>query len=160
MKHIHLQLLDSLSAEARASDRLRKNHNFHDFAADPLQRMLNALEPGTYIPPHKHENPDKREAFIILKGKILVVEYDNQGRVVDHVLAAQCSEHYGAEVDPGKWHSVICLEPGTVYYEVKDGPYNPENDKQFAPWAPNEGDPQGVKFNHKVLVGLGLGDLA
>lgn len=156
MKHFTRQLLNDLSKQARQSERKRKNHNFHEFPEDTLQRMLNALEPGTYIQPHKHENPDKREAFIILKGKILIVEYDDEGNIRDHVIAEANGINFGAEVAAGIWHSVICLTPGTVYFEVKDGPYNPENDKKFASWAPAEGDPEAQAYMQRILDKLDL----
>lgn len=156
MKHFTSKLLDELSQNAKESGRKRKSHNFHEFPEDTLQRMLNALEPGTYIQPHKHENPDKREAFIILKGKMMVVEYDEEGNITDHVIAEANGENFGAEVAAGVWHSVVCLAPGTVYFEVKDGPYNPDDDKKFASWAPAEVKPEVEDFLNYILSKLDL----
>ena len=125
--------------KAHASPRRRMNHNFHPQLDDPLQRMLNCLEPGTYIQPHKHENPDKCEAFILLKGKVLVVEFDADGNVMSHAVLEAGTGVYGAEIAPRVYHCIIPLEPGSVVYEVKDGPYSPLDDKNFAAWAPKEG---------------------
>ncbi len=156
MIHINDKLIKKISFAAKQSARKRKNYNFHKEPGDKLQRMLNALEPETYIQPHKHENPDKREAFIIIKGKMVIVEYDNEGNITDHILVDRSKGNYGAEVQPGKWHSIICLEPGTVYYEVKDGPYDPDADKEFATWAPDEGSIYAVEFNRTVLNKLNI----
>ena len=83
---INDDFIEPVINKARTSPRRRMNYNFHPQLDDPLQRMLNCLEPGTYIQPHKHENPDKCEAFILLKGKVLVVEFDETGKVRSHTL--------------------------------------------------------------------------
>ena len=86
MKKITKEIVDQLALEAAMTPRKRKNLNYHTDYADTLQRMLNAMQPGTYIQPHRHKDPDKREAFILLSGKIVVVEFDDQGAIVDHIL--------------------------------------------------------------------------
>lgn len=131
--------LDQLSREAQGSDRLRKNFNFHHGNADVLQRMLNAFEPGTYVRPHRHTTPPKREVFIVLKGKVAMLFFDNQGAIVRNVVLDATQGVYGVEVEAGEWHSVVSLQSGSVVYELKDGPYEPLSDKDFAPWAPAEG---------------------
>jgi hypothetical protein len=138
MIRIDNPLLSEISARAKASPRRRMNYNFHQTSEDLLNRMLNAMEPGTYVCPHKHENPDKREAFLILKGSILVVEFDND------------------EIPPRTFHTLICLEPGSVLYELKDGPYDQRNDKQFAGWAPMEGDSEAPVFMQRILEELDI----
>jgi cupin fold WbuC family metalloprotein len=140
LKIVSEELLNELSLKAATSPRKRLNHNFHDDLADPINRMLNALEPGTYIQPHKHENQDKREVFIVLRGSLVVVFFDNSGTPVDFILLDQKNGNFAVEVPAGAWHSLFALESGTVVYEVKDGPYLPMNDKNFASWAPKEGD--------------------
>jgi len=132
------QLLNSLSSEASVSARKRKNYNFHKQDSDLLQRMLNALEPDTYVRPHKHVNPDKREIFILLKGKIAVIEFDDAGNISDKIILEHALGNYAAEIKTGSWHTVISLGNNSVYYEVKDGPYDPVNDKVFAKWSPEE----------------------
>jgi cupin fold WbuC family metalloprotein len=146
LKIITPQLLDELSQKAALRSRKRLNHNFHDELYDPINRMLNALEPGTYIQPHKHENPDKREVFIVLRGSLVVVFFDDSGNVNEFVLLDPENGNYGVEVPVGAWHSLFALETGTVIYEVKDGPYSPLDDKNFAPWAPCEGEPECEMF--------------
>lgn len=140
LKIVSPKLLDELTQKAKISSRQRLNLNFHDDLADPINRMLNAFEPGTYIQPHKHENPDKREVFIVLRGSLVVVIFDDSGNPVDFILLDPEKGNYAVEVPPGVWHSVFSLETGTVVYEVKDGPYLQILDRNFASWAPKEGD--------------------
>lgn len=150
MIRIDTQLIDQLSAKAKEAPRKRMNHNFHQTAEDLLNRMLNAMEPDTYVCPHKHENPDKREAFIVLRGAFLIVEFDNTGNITDHTVLSREKGVLGLEIQPRVYHTLICLEPGSVLYELKDGPYNPVNDKHFAPWAPAEGAPEAAGFMIKI----------
>ncbi len=139
-KVVSPELLTEVTQKAKNSPRGRINQNFHDDLADPINRMLNAFEPGTYIEPHKHENPDKREVFVLLRGSLVVVFFDNLGNVTDFVWLDKDKGNYAVEIPVGMWHSLFALESGTVVYEVKDGPYLPMNDKNFASWAPKEGD--------------------
>lgn len=138
MKKITTEVLDQLSSEAAKKDRLRLNKNYHPELSDPINRMLNAFEPGTYIQPHKHESPDKREVFVLLRGKLGVVQYLDDGSIGETtILDTDCPV---VEFSPNEWHSVVSLEKGTVVYEIKDGPYEPLSDKNFASWAPKEGE--------------------
>lgn len=133
-------LIDPVIAESRLSDRKRKNYNFHKVAEDSIQRMLNVLQPNSYVQPHKHESPDKREAFIIIEGRMLVVIFNENGDVLESVVLDKNNGVYGYEVDVATYHTIIALEEDTVVYEVKDGPYLPMDDKNFAEWAPTEAE--------------------
>ncbi|MDO9511496.1 MAG: WbuC family cupin fold metalloprotein [Bacteroidales bacterium] len=143
MKRIDEKLIASVSIKAQQSSRLRMNLNFHDGDSDSCHRMLNAIEPGSYIQPHKHENPDKAEAFFSLKGRIAVVEFDDDGNITDSIILDPSRGNFGAEVLPRTWHMIFSLDEGSVAYEVKHGPYDVSIDKKFASWAPAEGD-EGV----------------
>ncbi len=156
MKLISSTIIQNLSFEAKNSERLRKNYNFHDKLSDPLQRMLNAMEPDTYVQPHKHEAPDKREMFIILKGKALVVTFNNTGEIDEYTILDPTTENFGVEIPPKIWHTIIILSKHTVLFEVKDGPYTPLNDKDFASWAPDEKSPSRFDFNKKIIKQLNL----
>jgi len=139
LKIVSNEKLNELSQKAVVAPRKRLNFNYHDDLGDPINRMLNAFEPGTYVQPHKHENPDKREVFILLKGSLLVVFFDNDGNPTEFILLDRDKGNYAVEIAPGTWHTIIALETGSVVYEVKDGPYSPLDDKNFASWAPKEG---------------------
>jgi len=156
MKKITEKLIEEVSQQAKDFPRRRCNYNFHDDFDDLLQRLLNALEPDTYICPHKHENPDKREIFIILTGRVLVVEFDEKGIILDHVILDSDGGVKGVEIPPKTYHTFIGLKEGAVSYEFKDGPYHEGADKGFADWAPEEGSPDGSAFNAKVLKELGV----
>lgn len=157
---IHTQLLDQVSSRAKASGRLRTNHNFHSTASDTLHRMLNAVEPFSYVCPHKHEHPDKREAFIILRGKMLVVEFDHHGNITSHIILDAQLGNFGVELPPATYHTIVALAPDTVVYEVKDGPYDVGTDKGFAPWAPLEGSEECQTYLAQLLEKLGIEQLS
>lgn len=132
------------------------NYNFHSGPEDTLQRMLNAMEPGTYIQPHKHENPDKREVFFALSGTLCIVTFENDGRIRDYAVLKAGGECSGAEIPERTFHTVISLEPGSVAYEIKDGPYVPIDDKNFAAWAPAENSPDAGPWLTHLLQKLNL----
>ncbi len=145
-----------LKAQAKHSPRKRKNYNFHKIAGDPLQRMMHAMNPGTYVQPHKHENPDKREAFIVLEGKVAVVEFNDMGKIISYVILGHYTGNYIVEIPERTWHMLIALEENSVVYEVKDGPYSPIDDKNFAGWAPKEGEDSCTDYLESVKKLLGL----
>ncbi len=142
---IDTALLDETSDKAKKSDRLRMNHNFHTSVQEPLNRLLNAVEPGTYVRPHRHLNPDKVDAIIVLRGKVLSVVFDDDGRVTDSAILSPADGVYGMEIEPGLWHTIVVLEPETVIYEVKEGPYAPLTPENFAAWAPDGTNKEEVK---------------
>ena len=146
MIRIDNKIVEATSEKAKKAARRRMNYNFHPTLDDPLQRMLNAIEPGTYIQPHKHENPDKTEVFMVLRGKILVLEFDDEGRITDKELLDASQDRWAAEIPPKTWHTIISMEKGSVAYEIKNGPYSPIDDKNFASWAPKEGDKEVEEY--------------
>jgi len=156
MIKINETFISATSEKAKINPRRRQNFNFHKEDVATLQRMLNALELDTYIQPHKHENPDKVEAFFVLRGRILVVEFDDDGNITEHIVLDARNGNYGSEIAPRTWHTIICLEAGSVAYEVKDGPYDVAVDKDFAPWAPTEGDENCAAYIAEILDKLGL----
>jgi cupin fold WbuC family metalloprotein len=151
-------ILDKVSEKARKSTRLRINYNFHQLE-DPVNRMLNALEPGTYIQPHKHENPDKFEVFLALRGKFAVIIFDEEGNIMDCSVLEPAKGNYGVEIAPGTYHTLIALESGSVAYEIKEGPYQPAIAKNFAPWAPAENDKNAKNYLQTLLIKSGLDNL-
>ena len=158
MIKIDRKFTETLIEKAANSERRRTNYNFHTDLSDTLQRMLNVMNTDTYVCPHKHINPDKREAFILLKGKVLVVEFDDSGNKTDFVILDNENASYGCEIELKSWHTIICLQENTVIYEVKDGPYDVATDKVFAPWAPKEGDANCLEYNRKLMVDLAILD--
>jgi cupin fold WbuC family metalloprotein len=156
MIKIDNHLIRMISEQAQSSQRQRKNYNFHKIAADPFQRLINAIEPYSYIQPHKHEYPDKREVFFVLKGRMLVVEFNNDGEIIDHIVLDALNGNIAVEIPERTWHTIISLETGSVSYECKDGPYDPDDDKNFAIWAPKEGDGNCNAYIDEILSMLNL----
>jgi cupin fold WbuC family metalloprotein len=148
------QLLDSalfrtLIERARNSPRLRTNHNFHASMDENPHRFLNVMIKGTYIAPHRHLDPPKAEGFLVLEGQMAFFTFDDAGRIVSkHVIGGDVA---GIDIQPGVWHTMTPLTPHAICYEVKPGPYQAANDKDFGPWAPREGDP-GVPAYLESLI--------
>lgn len=145
MKIINEQLLDKTTDLAKKSPRLRMNYNFHEELDDPINRLLNAMEPDTYIRPHRHLNPDKDEIFLLLRGKAMVFIFDDNGGIIEKYLLDPLAGNYGAEIKPGVWHSLLVLESGTVVYEIKPGPFAPLHPDNMASWSPEPDDEKSVK---------------
>lgn len=143
-------LCDNVATAAKDSYRKRMNHNFHDSFDNPLQRFLNAVEPESYIQPHKHSEPMKEELFLLIKGSVLVLEYNDEGDVIEHTVLSHKYGNYGVEIKANAWHSCVALEQGTLFYEVKAGPYCPP-DKVMADWAPEEGSDDAVAFMENLI---------
>ena len=121
--NIDKQLLDALTAQAKASARLRMNYDLRNSPEDQSQRMLNALEPGTMLPIHRHRNSS--ETVAIHRGKAVQWLYDEEGNVVKKVLLEVGGDIPAMNVEKGQWHRLECLESGTVIVEFKDGAYEP-----------------------------------
>ena len=120
MKLIDNQLLNGLAEEARKTPRLRKNYNFHQRLDDKCHRFLNALEPGTFIPVHHH--PDKAETFVVLKGRVKVTTYNDDGEVLESYILSHEDGRYGVDIPENVWHGLERLEPA-VLLECKAGPF-------------------------------------
>ena len=156
MKKITAELLEEVTQKALASPRKRMNHNFHEDLGDELQRMLNAMEPYTYGRPHRHADPDREEVFIVLKGTLLVIEFDDAGEISDHVVLSAEEGNYGVEIAPRVFHTVVSLETGSVAFEVKIGPFIPKTEVNSAPWAPAEGTPEADMYVRELVKRAGF----
>ena len=121
MERINKELLDSVSEKAKVSPRLRMNYNFHLSLDEKCHRFLNAVEPGTEVPIHKH--PTKDETFVILRGKVKVTTHSDDGAVIDSVLLCPDNGQYGVNIPKGVWHTLESLEAGSVIFECKEGPF-------------------------------------
>ena len=123
------KILDDLTEQAKASPRLRMNYNFHQSLEDKCHRMLNAVEPGTQVPVHRH--PTKDESFVILRGKVRVTTYNDDGSVIESVVLCQEEGRYGVDIPKGVWHSLRSLASGTILLEAKDGKYEPLTEEEI-----------------------------
>lgn len=126
------KILDELTAKAKENPSLRCNLDMRNSADDQSQRMLNALEPETVMPIHRHLASS--ETVIILRGRIRWLFYDEQGRITESTELWSDGDVRMLNVEKGRWHSLECLESGSVLFESKDGPYHPlEEDEVFNP---------------------------
>ena len=121
MKIIDDILLNEVSAKAKDSPRLRMNYNFHQSLDDLCHRFLNAVEPGTEVPIHKH--PTKDESCFILRGKVKVSTYNDDGTIKENCVLCVEEGRYGVDIPKGVWHSLESLEAGSVIFECKEGPF-------------------------------------
>jgi cupin fold WbuC family metalloprotein len=137
--------LDTLSLTAATNPRRRLNLNLHGDYADPCQRLFNAVEPDSYLRPHRHTDPPKPECFVAIRGRFHLLIFDDTGMVTKRIELAAAGPVVAADLPAGVWHAIVALEPGSIFFETKPGPYTPLTDKDFAPWAPAEGsmDSQG-----------------
>ena len=117
------ELLDRLSAAAAASPRLRMNLDMRTSSADGSQRMLNAIEPGTELPVHRHRRSS--ESCFVVRGAAEEIFYDDAGQRTGCVRMKAGSECVGVNIEAGRWHKIVALEAGTVIFEAKDGAYEP-----------------------------------
>ncbi len=131
---------------SRLSPRRRVILPFHRRDDEKLHRMLNAVQPGTYIQPHRHLSPPKPESIVVLKGSIHFVIFEDDGRVRSHFVLTAGSDRFGIDFQPGVYHTFLALQPDTVLFEVKPGPYEEKTDKDFAAWAPAEGSEGAPEF--------------
>jgi cupin fold WbuC family metalloprotein len=151
--------LAALVVEAQNAPRKRKNLNLHPTLGDPVQRLLNAFEPGTYVRPHRHSEPGKWEFFAILRGRALVLAFDDAGVVQERYALAPAGAVQVIEIAADTWHTLAAIESGTLLLEVKPGPYIPAAPQDFAPWAPAEGTP-GAETLERWFHAARVGDRA
>ena len=123
MKLITSEILDNLTEQALHNVRLRMNYNLHKKESDPVQKLFNALEPGTDLPVHRHE--DIAETYIVVRGSLNLILYNCDREVLETIEVNPTKGVYGVDIPAGMWHTVEALEHGTIIFEVKEGPYKP-----------------------------------
>jgi cupin fold WbuC family metalloprotein len=158
MKVFSADYFNELTAQAQGSLRKRQHRNIHESFSDLCQRLFNAIEPGSYIRPHKHATEPRDELLIAVRGSMALVTFDEQGMVTEVVRFGSNrngnSLAVGVEVPANTWHTVIALEPGCVLLEVKAGPFDPNQPKDLAPWAPDEATAAANNYLNKLIEGV------
>ena len=148
------EYLSDLVFQAKLSPRLRQHSNIHLEYDDPCQRLFNAIEPESYIRPHCHGV----ETLFVVRGLMALVVFSEEGgvervqRLAPQSRASRKDDAVGAEVQSGKWHTVVSLVSGSVLLEAKAGPFNPDAPKIFAPWAPVESSAEGATYLKKLML--------
>lgn len=148
------ELFERVIAQAQSSPRRRMNFNFHATLDENPSRLLNVLLRGTYIRPHRHSDPPKAESFVVLEGRIAVLIFDDAGRIEQRHALGCGDAALGIDLAPGIWHTAVALSEHAICFEVKPGPYVQAVDKEFAPWAPREGDPGCAEYLETLVCDL------
>jgi cupin fold WbuC family metalloprotein len=148
---INQQLLDEVCAEAKAAPRGRKNRNFHPDNDYPAHRLLNAIEPGSYIAPHRHAPNTKDETMVVLQGALGLIAFDEAGNVTQCTRLEAGGDAMGCDIPHGVFHTVFALTPNTIFLEAKSGPWAPLTEAEKAPWAPQEGDAAAAAYLQSLI---------
>ena len=135
MKQITAHDLTTMSEQAATVARLRAHRTLHEELSDPVQRLAIAMEPGTYIRPHRH--PQTWELLTPLRGRFVVLQFNDDGVVTQRTLLGE--ETKVLEMPASTWHAVLSVDPGGVVFEVKQGPYRALAEEDCMAWAPPEG---------------------
>mgnify|MGYP003334997895 CR=1 FL=1 len=135
----------ALSARAAAAERLRANLNVHTSLDANVQRLFIATEPGTYMRPHRHAESHKWEFFMVLRGRLDLLLFNDTGEVRERVTISPDTTP-AVEVPPGVFHAYVCMQSGTVGFEVKEGAYVPTPEHDYAPWSPPERSPGAAAY--------------
>ena len=146
------EFLDALTQESIQSNRQRQHKNIHQNYNEPCQRLFNAIGVDSYIRPHRHSIDPKDECLIAVRGRMALLVFDDIGQVKQvfrfgaQTNEAQQAIGVGVNLPAGVWHTVIAEVPSSILFEVKSGPFNPEQAKEWAAWAPAENTPQAAEY--------------
>lgn len=139
-------LLDQTCQTAATSDRQRKNANFHPADDFPAHRLINAMQPGSYVRPHRHNDPNKDESIVVLQGRFGYLTFDDQGQVLETLTLSAGGPVYGVDIPHGTTHTLLALVPDSVFFEAKAGPFVPLSADEITPWSPAEGSPEAAQL--------------
>lgn len=146
MNFIDQELLDQVTSEARQAPRQRKNFNLHPTDDYPCHRLLNAVEPGSYIRPHCHAETTKDESLVVMRGKLGIISFDTDGAVAQTRLLGEGTDTLAVDIPHGVFHTAVSLAPGTIFFEAKAGPYRPLTELEKAAWSPEEGTAEACEY--------------
>ena len=141
-------LIEEKAIDAMRNSRLREVHAFHENEWDPVQRVLNALQTSSYIRPHRHVSSASSESVLLLTGSLAFVTFTDNGAIDESnsALLGGAEGALGVDCRGGIWHTFFALEPNTVVFEIKAGPFDPRTDKEYPTWTPAENTPEGFQY--------------
>ncbi|MBQ1253887.1 MAG: WbuC family cupin fold metalloprotein [Alistipes sp.] len=145
IEFIDRELMDDVARQARLSPRQRMNYNFHRSVDEAVNRLLNVMHRGSYLPVHRHLNPDRSESIVVVRGRVGVTIYDDAGAEVECRMVGEGCDCVGFDIEAGVWHGLVVLRDDTVLFEVKQGPYAPIMAENLAPWTPAVDDAVAVE---------------
>lgn len=144
-------LFAELAEKAAANPRGRQNVNFHQME-EPCHRMAVGLQPHTYVQPHRHLTADKAETLLVLKGRLGILIFSEAGEVLERRVLQAGGDCQGVDLSPGVFHGLVVLEPDSVMFECKAGPYRPVGEGELATWAPREGEAGMAEYHRWMLA--------
>lgn len=136
---IDQSLLNQTTQLAKESPRQRRNANFHPTDDFPAHRLINAMQPGSYVRPHRHLDPSKDETIIVLQGRFGYLSFNEAGQIEEAIELTPGGPVYGIDIPHGTVHTILALEPHSVFFEAKAGPFVPLSSEEVAAWSPAEG---------------------
>ena len=142
---IDTALMDAVAEKASRSPRRRMNYNFHRSTDEPVNRLLNVMHRGSYLPVHRHLDPARSESIIVVRGKVGLTIYDDAGTEVESRIVGAGCDTVGVDIEAGVWHGLVVLEDDTVLFEVKQGPFAPITPENIASWTPAVEDVAAVE---------------
>ncbi|MEJ2451098.1 MAG: WbuC family cupin fold metalloprotein [Gammaproteobacteria bacterium] len=148
MKLINTKLLEQLIQDAASSPRQRSHYNIHESLADTVQKLVVAATPKSYFRPHRHD--DKTEFALVLRGRFAVFQFDEEGAITEYQIIGEDTDTNGLEIPANTWHSWLALRDENVFFETKQGPYDPATAAEFASWAPEENSPEANDYIEKL----------
>lgn len=138
-RKIDRSLLQQTANDARLSPRGRKNANFHPNDAFPAHRLINAMQPGSYVRPHRHLDSNMDETILVLQGRFGYLSFDDHGVIVEAIELKAGGDTLGIDIPNGTTHTILALEADSVFFEAKAGPFVPLSPDEIAAWSPAEG---------------------
>lgn len=141
-------LLQQTTHEALTSPRLRKNANFHPNDASQAHRLINAMQPGSYVRPHRHLDSSKDETIIVLQGRFGYISFSEDGQILEAIELKSGGPVYGINIPHGTIHTILALESNSVFFEAKAGPFIPLCAQEIAAWSPSEGSEEANVLWH------------
>ncbi|GAM09156.1 hypothetical protein OR1_01430 [Geobacter sp. OR-1] len=154
MKVFDQSTLARLSEEARANPRGRKNLNLHPSDDFCCHRLFNAIEPGSYIRPHRHLDPNKDETFVIVSGALGVIIFNDDGSIDSSTVLTVGGPAIAVDIPHGRFHGAVSLAPGTAFFEAKAGPYLALKPEEQADWAPLECTGEALAYLASLIAHL------
>ncbi len=139
-------LLDQTCQAAASADRKRKNANFHPTDNFPAHRLINAMQPGSYVRPHRHQDVSKDETIVVLQGRFGYLSFDDAGNIRETITLSAAGPVLGVDIPHGTPHTLLALEPDSVFFEAKAGPFVPLSAEEIAAWSPAEGTTEAAQL--------------
>lgn len=149
-----LNMVSNLLTLSHESPRKRIIQKLHKTDEAGVHRMFNALQPGTYVTPHRHMHPAKDETILVIAGSMLFIRFSDEGEIVSQVLLQPGTQTFGIDVAPNVYHTYIALKTDTLIFEVKNGPYEQDSDSDFPDWAPREGSEEAEPYLLEMIKKL------